>query len=76
MTCSSICGDGLVVGNETCDAGTLPGCNSQCTGALSAYNCTGGNATSATVCVLIPNVTTSPAKTTSSSNYSNIDTAA
>ena len=30
--CSPICGDGLVIGIEKCDAGTKPGCLPNCTG--------------------------------------------
>jgi len=31
----------LKVGNETCDAGLLPGCLSDCTGIQIGYNCDG-----------------------------------
>jgi hypothetical protein len=52
--CTSICGDGLKVGNENCDdasddlAGCAPGCLS---GSLSTWVCTGGSPTSASTCV-------------------------
>jgi len=29
-SCSETCGDGLMVGQETCDAGTLEGCTQDC----------------------------------------------
>jgi len=42
VTCSPICGDGILVGIETCDDGNSPdnkGCNSTCTGAIPGYSC-------------------------------------
>jgi len=33
ILCTPICGDGLIVGTEKCDAGALPGCLRDCSGA-------------------------------------------
>ena len=40
--CSTICGDGLLRGVETCDDGVLDqeGCSADCLSVLSNYNCT------------------------------------
>ena len=46
---SPICGDGITVGTDTCDAGANPGCDGTCTGEAVGYNCTG---TDPTVCVV------------------------
>ena len=45
-----MCGDGLVVGIETCDNGNNGGCNSTCTGVSPYFTCTGGSPTSSSVC--------------------------
>jgi len=34
-----ICGDGLKVGADTCDAGSNPGCLSNCSGEETGYQC-------------------------------------
>ena len=34
------CGDGILEGSENCDAGTSPGCLSDCSGAAANFNCT------------------------------------
>jgi len=52
-TCLPICGDKKVLGNEKCDAGTLPGCMEDCSSNLSNYICVGGNATSPSICTII-----------------------
>lgn len=54
--CDPICGDGIVVFGEKCDdgnPGTQRGCNYDCSGALSGWNCTGGNLTNPTNCTLL-----------------------
>ncbi len=51
--CSPKCGDGKVIGNEKCDAGSKLGCTEDCLSNLSTYECIGGNSTSATICTLI-----------------------
>jgi large repetitive protein len=48
--CLAVCNDGMLVGSEVCDDGTLNGCKSDCTGANPDYTCTGGNETSPSVC--------------------------
>lgn len=50
MICESICGDGLVVGNEVCNAGAEIGCFSDCSKDLDGYICTGGSETSPSIC--------------------------
>jgi len=40
--CSPICGDGFKVGNETCDAGSKPGCLDDCTSNAIGWKCSGG----------------------------------
>ena len=55
--CSPICGDGKVKAPETCDDGLnlatpVPvHCNANCIGFDSRYICTGGDTTSASVCL-------------------------
>ena len=51
-TCTENCGDGRVVGNETCDDDDQDdrGCNSTCRGVLDGWECTGGNSTSPSIC--------------------------
>lgn len=54
-SCKYNCGDGKVVSSygEICDDGNSTdgvGCNSNCTGSLIDYTCTGGDLTSPSVC--------------------------
>ena len=52
-TCTSICGDGIVVLGEICDTGNtewIDGCNSSCTGELPGWHCSGGSLTSPSTC--------------------------
>lgn len=52
MICKEICGDGKIVGNETCDDGTKDdfGCKDTCQGYRIGWRCLGGSSTKATVC--------------------------
>lgn len=54
-SCSPICGDGLVLGDETCDDGSNDGigCAYGCIGNATGWNCTGGGPTSASICKTI-----------------------
>ena len=58
-TCITFCGDGFLAGYEECDDGSYGGCLSDCSGPSIGFNCTGGNLTSQTICVLYPMNTTS-----------------
>jgi len=42
-SCSPKCGDGIKVGNETCDAGSGPGCLTDCSGVKIGYTCNGAS---------------------------------
>jgi cysteine-rich repeat protein len=51
--CTEICGDGKVVGTETCDDGNKIdniGCLADCTGEINGYHCSGGTLTIAATC--------------------------
>ena len=50
VSCTTLCGDGLVVGNEICDDGGLGGCLPDCSGATQNYTCSAGSPTTASVC--------------------------
>lgn len=57
-TCTAVCGDGIVVWppEDGCDDGNIydnKGCNANCLGAITGWNCTGGTPTTATSCVPI-----------------------
>jgi len=43
--CLPDCGDGLLIGNEICDAGKLDGCKKGCDGVEEGYSCSGGSET-------------------------------
>jgi cysteine-rich repeat protein len=64
-TCSPVCGDGRVVGNEQCDAGPgVAGCSSTCIEQC-GYECSGGSASVADTCVtrsLPPSPSPSPSE--------------
>ena len=51
-TCTTVCGDGKVMGSETCDDGSNDGigCASGCMGVAVGYTCTAGSTTTASVC--------------------------
>jgi len=55
--CLPICGDGHLIGYETCDDGdTDPittGCNLNCIGSQPGYTCTGGSLTTASICTTV-----------------------
>jgi len=51
MIFTPVCDDGLVVAGETCDAGINEGCTSTCNGIDNGWHCTGGDTTTATICV-------------------------
>ena len=54
--CTEICGDGLIVGFETCDDGNQTdnrGCATNCRGLLSGWNCVGSNISFPSVCTEI-----------------------
>ena len=50
--CTTICGDGKVLGAETCDDGSNDGvgCALGCMGNATGWKCTGGGPTSASTC--------------------------
>jgi len=51
-----ICGDGIQVKNDECDDGTMgngEGCNGDCSGPLSGWDCKPGDLTKPTNCTLI-----------------------
>lgn len=50
MICKPICGDGMVVGDEKCDAGELIGCSYDCMKAIDGYLCSGGSEITPTIC--------------------------
>jgi cysteine-rich repeat protein len=37
--CTPICGDGIIIGGETCDAGANPGCMSDCSNNEYGWTC-------------------------------------
>ena len=45
-----LCGNGLVEGDEICDAGTALGCIRDCLEVNPQYSCTGGSPTSPSIC--------------------------
>jgi len=62
--CSPIYGDGLVIGIEQCDAGSLEGCDATCSSNLMNYSCQVGNSTSPSICTEIINQSSSQIKDT------------
>ena len=51
--CFEICGDGIIVGRETCDDGNLTdneGCANNCKETLTGWGCTGSNVSFPSVC--------------------------
>ena len=48
--CQPKCGDGKVLGVEVCDDGGLGGCLQDCSGSDPLSTCSGGDATTPTVC--------------------------
>ena len=49
--CMTICGDGLVIFPEICDAGSLPGCLPDCSGSQVNFDCTVNVSPSICTCV-------------------------
>lgn len=48
--CTPICGDSMIVGNETCDPGVIGGCTDDCVNINYNYECHGGSSSSASTC--------------------------
>jgi hypothetical protein len=48
--CQPLCGDGKVVGNETCDDGGKGGCKRDCSGGNQNFICSGGDSDHPSIC--------------------------